>query len=200
MERFVIPIFRRAGDERSWAGTGFLVDGYLITAGHVVSQYQPYYARVDGQFVTLEPQLWSPTLLPSSDKLEYDVTIYPLPGVSSALSLANDDIGNHADVDVLCWQRVGGGVRQVATRGVTMGNADEDGYLLMATVDHITNGCSGCPVYRDGKVYGIVTMVRVNNEPLPPVPEGTPAHIKRMMEANTCWVFKASHIRRFLPQ
>lgn len=200
MQQFVIPIFTRRDDLRSWTGSGFLIDGWLVTAGHVLTRFQPYYALIDGHFVTLEPQLWSPTLLPANDKLEYDAAVYPLPTVTSPLSLATNDIGNHEDVDVLCWQRINGEVRQVATRGVTMGNADEDGYLLMATVDHITNGCSGCPIFRDGKVYGIVTMVRVNNEPLPPIPAGTPAHIKRMMEANTCWVFKASHIRRFLPQ
>ncbi len=192
MEQFVTPIFRRAGDPRSWAGTGFLIDGHLITAGHVVTEPRPYYALLGGQFVTLRPELWTPPLLPSADKLEYDVTIYPLPGVRSPLRLATEDAGSHDEVDVLCWQRVDGEVRRVATRGVTMGDAGEDGYLLMATVDHITNGCSGCPVLKGNEVVGIVTMVRVPDAERPAAPG-----LKGLMDANTCWVFKASHIRRF---
>ena len=194
LQQFVIPIYRSIGSRPSWAGTGFLIDGHLITAGHVVTDYQPYYALIDRQFVTLEPGLWSPTLLPSADKLEYDVTIYPMPGVKSALTLATDDISSHAEVDVLCWQWREGGVRRVATRGVTLGDAPEDGYLLMATVDHITNGCSGCPVLIGTEVVGIVTMVKVP-DPSKPAPPG----LRSLMDANTCWVFKADHIRRFFP-
>ena len=30
---YVMPVFRRAGDERSFAGTAFCIDNYLVTAG-----------------------------------------------------------------------------------------------------------------------------------------------------------------------
>ena len=34
LSHYVMPLFRRMGDERSFAGTAFCVDDYLITAKH----------------------------------------------------------------------------------------------------------------------------------------------------------------------
>ena len=42
---FVMPIFRQAGNERSFAGTAFCIDNYLVTAGHVIDTQMVYYVR-----------------------------------------------------------------------------------------------------------------------------------------------------------
>lgn len=47
---------------------------------------------------------------------------------------------------------------------------------------------------RDGKVYGIITMGRDH------VDTAGMSPLKRSLEQNTCWIFKVSHIRRFIPR
>ena len=36
IKNYVMPIVRRAGDERSFAGTAFCIHGQLVTAAHVL--------------------------------------------------------------------------------------------------------------------------------------------------------------------
>ena len=42
---YIMPLFRQCGDERSFAGTAFCIDDYLITAGHVINTEATYYLR-----------------------------------------------------------------------------------------------------------------------------------------------------------
>lgn len=189
---YVLPIFRRAGDERSFAGTGFCVDGLLVTASHVLTDEAPYYVRNGSTYHPLQYQLWHPRQVFAADRMGFDVAFYPLPGLKSPLSLAGEDAEKGDELEILCWQMTGGVLRQVGTRGLVTDSADEDGYLKIATVNRITHGCSGCPVFRDGKVYGIITMGRdwVDAKGMSP--------LGRQMEENMCWIFKVGHIRRFL--
>ena len=86
------------------------------------------------------------------------------------------------------------GLQQVFTQCLVLKEEDDEGYRRISTVDRITHGSSGCPVISDGKVYGIVTMGRDHVE------TGGMSPLKRSLEQNTCWIFKVSHIRRFLPR
>lgn len=192
---YVMPIFRQMGNVRSFAGTAFCIDNYLVTAGHVIDSALVYYVRNGNDFHVLEHDKWIPNVLPADDRLGYDVAFYPVPGLKSPLSLATSDAERNAHLEVLCWQMKPAGLLQIYTKGLMLRDADETGYQHIATVDHITHGCSGCPVFdSDGKVYGMITMGRNDAGPknLAPLP--------RQMAQNTCWAFKTSHIRRFLPQ
>ena len=190
---YVMPLFRRPGDERSFAGTAFCIGGYLVTAGHVLTSPNTYYVRNGDDWHPLEHLMWIPKQLPASDQLGYDVALYPIPGLQSPLSLSDHDAEPDDELDVLCWQWKPDGLKQVSTRCLVLKEPDEQGYLRIATVDRITHGSSGCPVMRDGKVYGILTMGRdaVDTAGMTP--------LKSQLERNTCWVFKVSHVRRFMP-
>ncbi|MBQ7690067.1 MAG: trypsin-like peptidase domain-containing protein [Muribaculaceae bacterium] len=190
---YVMPVFRRAGDERSFAGTAFCIDGYLATAGHVLTNPVTYYVRNGADWHPLEHLMWRPRQLPSSDQHGYDVALYPVPGLRSPLSLAERDAEPDDELDVVCWQWKPDGLQQVVTRGLVLKEPDEEEYLRIATVDRITHGSSGCPVFRDCKVYGILTMGRdaVDTAGMTP--------LKSQIERNTCWAFKTSYVRRFMP-
>ena len=190
---YVMPVFRRPGDERSFAGTAFCIDGYLVTAGHVLSTPQTYYVRNGEDWHPLEHLMWIPRQVPAADQHGYDVAFYPVPGLRSPLSLADADAEPDSELEVLCWQWKPNGLRQVSTRSLVLKEPDEQAYLRIATIDRITHGSSGCPVFRDGKVYGIVTMGRdyIDSQHMTP--------LGRKMEENTCWVFKTSRMRSFLP-
>lgn len=191
---FVMPIFRHAGNERSFAGTAFCIDNYLVTAGHVIDTEIVYYVRNGNDFHPLVRNKWIPEVLPADDRLGYDIAFYPVPGLKSPLSLATEDAEPNTHLDVLCWQYKPSGLQQVATQGLVIKDPDLAGHVRIATVDHITHGCSGCPIFdSDGRVYGMITMGRadVDTKNLAPLP--------RQMELNTCWAFKTSYIKRFLP-
>ncbi len=191
---FVMPIFRQAGNERSFAGTAFCIDNYLVTAGHVIDTQMVYYVRNGNDYHPLVRKNWIPEVLPADDRLGYDIAFYPIPGLKSPLSFATADAVANEHLDVLCWQMKPKGLIQVATQGLVIEDRDLAGHVRIATVDHITHGCSGCPIFdSDGKVYGMITMGRteVDTKNLAPLP--------RQMEQNTCWAFKTSYIKRFMP-
>lgn len=191
---YVMPIFRRPNDPRSFAGTAFCINDYLVTAGHVISAPTTYFVRNGNTYHPLQFNQWIPQQLPADDRMGYDIALYPIPGLKSPLALANVDAEPNDSLDILCWQMQPGGPQLVATQGLVIKEPDENGYLRLATVNHITHGCSGCPIFdSDGLVYGMVTMGRSNVDPKGLSP------LSRQMEQNTCWAFKTSYIKRFMP-
>ena len=189
-----MPIFRRPNDPRSFAGTAFCINDYLVTAGHVISAPTTYFVRNGNSYHPLQFNQWIPQQLPADDRMGYDIALYPIPGLKSPLALANVDAEPNDSLDILCWQMRPGGPQLVATQGLVIKEPDENGYLRFATVNHITHGCSGCPIFdSDGQVYGMVTMGRSNVDPKGLSP------LSRQMEQNTCWAFKTSYIKRFMP-
>lgn len=192
---YVMPITRRSGDERSFAGTAFCVDDYLITAGHVIDRTMTYYVRNGSTYHELRHDLWIPAQLPDFDRYGFDVAIYPIPGLKSPLRLADEDTEPDTSLNVACWQIIHRrSLQRVNTQCLVLRDDESDGYRRIATVDRITHGASGCPVFDDdGNVYGLLSMGRdhVDDQGLHP--------LKRALEQNTCWIFTTSHIRRFLP-
>lgn len=192
---YVMPIFRQNGNVRSFAGTAFCIEDYLVTAGHVIDTPITHYVRNGNDFHPLLFEKWIPKIVPADDRIGYDIAFYPVPGLKSPLSLALSDAQPNDHLDILCWQMKPNGLQQVATQGLVIKDLDLAGHVRIATAEHITHGCSGCPIFdSDGNVYGMITMGRtlVDIKDLAPLPQ--------QMEQNTCWAFKTSHIRRFMPQ
>ena len=192
---YVMPIFRQMGNVRSFAGTAFCIDNYLITSGHVIDSRATNYVRNGNDLHPLEFEQWIPKVLPADDRTGFDVAFYPVPGLKSPLSLADIDANPNDHLDILCWQYKPNGLKQVATQGLVIQERDLTGHVRIATADHITHGCSGCPIFdSEGKVYGMITMGRAN------VDAKNLAPLPRQMEQNTCWAFKTSYIKRFMPK
>ena len=190
---YVMPIFRQEGNERSFAGTAFCIDDYLVTAGHVLNFHKTSYVRNGNDYHPLHFDKWIPQQLPTDDFTGYDIAFYPIPGLKSPLSLADRDASPNEHLNVLCWQMRGIRPIQVSTQGLVIEDPILEGYFRLATVDHITQGCSGCPAFgNDGKVYGMITMGRIDVD----TQNLTPLH--RQMERNTCWAFKTSYLKRFM--
>lgn len=194
IKRYVMPIMREYGNERSFAGTAFCIDDYLVTAGHVLQNPATYYVRNGNDYHILEFGKWIPEQLPASDRTGYDIALYPVPGLRSPLSLAEKDSKPNDELDIVCWQLLPSGLKEVITRGLVIKEHNEKDYIRIATVEHITHGCSGCPAFdSNGRVFGMITMGRHAND-IPNMPA-----LSRKLEQNTCWAFKSSHIRRFMP-
>lgn len=199
----VVPVFRNALGDRSWAGSSFIIDNYLITAGHVLAYDQDCYVALGGELVCLSHDQWIAGQVPIDDFTGFDVAIYPMQGIRSSLSLASDEVVPHEELTITGWQRPRHQLLQVTTSCLVLGDDGQDeAYFKIATADRITHGASGCPIYRDGKVYGLLAMGRDTFE----MPAGlgylTPneSRMRHDMELNTCWVFRSSHIARFMPR
>lgn len=192
-DKYVLPIFRREGDMRSFAGSAFLADGFLITAAHVLGAETTFYTVINGGWVALEYSKWLPQQPAAIDKRGYDVAFYSMPHEETPLTLCGDDATPNDEVDLVCWQWTSAGLKQVATRGLVLDEWDESGYSRFSTVDKITHGSSGSPVLKNGKVVGIMSMGRdyVDSRDMHP--------LNRRMEQNTCWAFRVSHMRRLMP-
>ena len=203
IKNYVMPIVRRAFDDRSFAGTAFCISGHLLTASHVLQTAQTYFVRNGEDYHPLQYIMWQPSQVQAVDKLGYDVAIYPLGEMPSPLSLSDKDTEKGDELEVLCWQMRNGRLEQVLTPCIVRGNADEEGYFQISTAQRITHGASGCPVLKDGKVYGMLTMGRDFFETPRGGFMGIPRQhqgLMRRLEENTCWVFKTSHIKRFMPK
>lgn len=198
---YILPVLRRAGDDRSFAGTAFCIEGHLLTAGHVLQSPATYYVRRGSDCLALDFSRWTPRQMIADDKLGYDVAIYPS-ALPSPLTLSDSDARKHDELELLCWQFIAGRPQQVATQCVVRGDADEDGYQLISTTIRITHGASGCPVFKNGKVYGMLCMGRDDYQYSGAFAGISPQHHQLMhrIENNTCWIFKSSHIKRFMPE
>ena len=192
INNYIMPLFRRMGDVRSFAGTTFCIENYLVTAGHVLTTDATYYVLNGDNWPALDHAQWIPQQLPISDKHGVDVAFFPVPGLRSPLTMAQDNVKPNDSLDVVCWQFKPWGLTQVSTQCLVLKEPDEEGYLRIATVDRITHGSSGCPVMRHGKVYGILTMGRDM------VDSTGMTALKRQMEEHTCWAFKTEYAMRFL--
>ena len=198
---WVVPIIRQSGNEQSFAGTAFVVNNYLVTAGHVITENRSYYAKVEDNYLELKPGKWIPPLIRSDDKLGWDVALLPVNAPTSPLSFADTEAKKHDELDLLCWQIVDGRLEQVHTPCVVIGDDNNTaGYIMIATARPITHGASGSPVFRDGKVYGLLAMGR-DEYKLPETAFNLTPRERALMKRfgkNTCWVFKTSHIKRFV--
>lgn len=199
----VVPIYRHASPH-GFAGTGFFIDGCLVTAGHVLRRGDLRLVFHDGKYIRLHADRWVPPLVGSDDMTGFDVAFYPVPQMKSTLRVADFYDERPDDLQLMCWQFRGGQVVRVVTPGVVTGRTEEDGYFKLATVERVLPGCSGCPVFdSDGLVHGIVTMVNAEFK-LPQDMAGTlnsrEKGLMQTMGENTCWVFDAQHIRQFLPK
>lgn len=192
LESYVLPLFRRQGDERSFAGTAFCINGYLVTAAHVINTESTYYAMNRGYWIPLDFSRWLPQQPAEVDKRGFDAAFYPAPGLKSPLSLADDDASVNDELEVVCWQWRPEGLSQVVTQSLVLDEPDDHCYLRLSTVDKITHGSSGAPVIADGKVYGIIAMGRdfINTTGLHP--------LNQRLELNTCWAYKVSQMRQLL--
>lgn len=203
VEAAVVPVFMNAENERSWVGSSFVINDFLITAGHVLTYNRDCYVVLGDEAVCLPHNQWIAGQVPIDDFTGFDVAIFPMKDITSPLALTTDDVAPHDELTITGWQRPRHQLLQVTTSCLVLSDnsLEDEAYFRIATTDRITHGASGCPIYCDGKVYGLLAMGRDKFEMPPHLGYLTPneARMRQSMELNTCWVFRATHIARFLP-
>lgn len=157
LKNYILPIFLTQ-DESTFVGTAFCINNYLITAGHVVSNFRMYYVKSEGKFYELSPYNWIERLIPTDDNSENDIAVYSLSEFRSPLSIAKDSPEYDTEANVTCWQKENNTVKQVDTNSLILGDDESEYFYILATLERITHGASGCPIIQGNKVVGMLTM------------------------------------------
>lgn len=154
---YIIPLFLR-NDISTYVGSAFLVNDYIITAGHVVSDFRIYHTKIGGEMIQLSPFDWVVRRSPDENHPQNDMAIYRIDGLESPLELSSESPKSDTEAKVICWQKDGDGIIQKITNSLIL-NVDYDNYFYkIATLDRITHGASGCPVLQGNKVIGMLTQ------------------------------------------
>jgi len=193
----VIPIFEKK-DEASFKGTAFCIEDYLVTAAHVVPHYRIYYIKNGDGYTELYPNYWIKHVSSTKNNTVMDIAVYPIKGLKSLLTLSREDITTNDVLSLVCWQYRSGILQQVSC-DCLVDKSEQCGDMRICTTLQLINGASGCPVFKDGKVYGILVVGTVHvklDEDFYLQPGVTRQDIMAIQEynRNTCFILKSSRI------
>lgn len=207
ISEYILPVFQHP-DESFFIGTSFCVGNYLITAGHVCSMPSMYYVKDGDEFHELFPQECILRIRPEEkDGIMNDIAVYHIPGLGSPLELSDEIPARGDELECYCWQNVGSiSPYRVKTEFLVTGNCDYRNYFKGANPKGITHGSSGCPLLKDGKVVGMLTIgmdkVVHSSEYISRLrADGlNEDEIKSLLllDKNTCYIQTASHIIQLL--
>lgn len=91
---YIVPIITPKNHSYEFAGTGFIVDHYLITAAHVVAYWAGFglAAIIEGKFVELDLFSQKLNIGPDKGSDSFDLAVFSIgSNVDSPLSLADDE-------------------------------------------------------------------------------------------------------------
>lgn len=132
-------------------GCGFFANGYFFTAGHVIEDAKAPYIVVDKKRIALV----EPVLIKNDDSSDgYDIAVFRIPDVDSPLKLS--DVEPEKDEKLTCYYWMGYGKNFIQCKA-TVKEEKEGNYFFADTDLNLCAGCSGSPVIKDGKVYGVLS-------------------------------------------
>ena len=179
----------------SFLGTGFVVPGYILTAGHVVSFRSMIKTE---EVIWLQDGRWHSEhsgYIVDYNKVDY--AFYICPEVQSLLQLAETDAVEGDVLEINCFLPDNNGVPQRILCNCEV--KDDIGlfYKKIVPTKRMTHGASGCPVFKDGKVYGILTGGSKKGEHSREywLKDYQPEDIDRFSQ-DDCWMLKASYIKK----
>ena len=153
---YVIPLFSKP-NESTFIGSAFLANNFLITAGHVVPKMRVYYAKFGDNYYELLPYEWKKAI-PSNIDDTLDIAIFPLEkGFKSLFSLSKTAPGPNEELDVICWQQANNSIIKVECISPKWSTCELNIFFRAIVEPRITHGSSGCPILKDGIVYGMLT-------------------------------------------
>ena len=154
---YILPLFYDKNDA-TFIGTAFCINNFLITAGHVVSDYRIYYTKSKNRFIEIYPDRWLIRQRPKPDHPENDIAICLFEGLKSPLVLSPETPIPDTEAEVICWQKNGSLIKQVITNSLIYNQPDQSVFYRVITIERITHGASGCPIIQKNNIIGILTM------------------------------------------
>ena len=157
---FIVPVWGMNYKD----GCGFFCGDYFITAGHLIQHAKDPFIFIKGKKVTLpEP------IICRFDNREdgYDLAVFKMKGITSPIELSEVIPTPGTNVIVMGYQDQEIDCRFVETDAIVLEYV-QGFYYTFNTTEQLKAGCSGGPVFQDGKVVGIIVMGNCGafNEPL----------------------------------
>lgn len=170
---YIVPIITPKGSGSQFAGTGFIVGNYLITAAHVVAHWAGFglAAVIDGNEVGLGLFSQKLNIGPDKESDSFDLAVFSIgSNVDSPLSLADDEPSyddNNAIVMVnkhLQPEGDGDAYYRECECQITQQSPEMHFGFEGDFKDEIEPGASGSPLIKDNVVYGMVVDAYVDKD------------------------------------
>lgn len=140
----------------TFLGTGFVIPGFILTAGHVA--WIKSMIKSEEEVIWLEDGRWH--FEKSKDVVDFDkpdYAFYYCREAQSILQLAENDAVESDVLEINCFIPDGNGIPQRILCNCEVKENISLFYKKIVPTKRLTHGASGCPVFKDGKVYGILT-------------------------------------------
>ncbi len=157
ISNFIVPLLENKKDH-TFIGTAFCINNFLITAGHVISEYRMYYAKSGNKFFEIYPDYWIIRQHADPDHPEKDIAICRLDGLKSPLILSTEMPIHDTEAEIICWQKEGSSIKQTITNSLIYRQIDQPSLYKAITLNRITHGASGCPILQDNKIIGMLVI------------------------------------------
>lgn len=142
--------------ESAFRGTAFVINNYIITAGHVNPPVRVFHLFDGTKYVELYPMCFGIKHF-SPEKSKLDFTAYPIKNIESPFELATDLPPCGSDMQIICWQKNNGNLEQLICKCTIRGFDSEKNRFYAYLHGKISHGSSGCPIFMENQVYGILT-------------------------------------------
>lgn len=192
---FIVPIFSGG----ACCGNGFFVGDLFFTSGHVVANSPEPYIEIDSKRIKLVKDIRLTCHRTDDNPDSYDIAIFKIVEMRSDLAFNYGEIGTDMCFESISFNEKSGGftMPEYCTAKIIgdeytniLGEDFQNSiYFGIETSKSLKEGCSGSPVFLNGKVIGILTGG--NNKG-----DGTKCNEK--LPLNFCYVLTAKAIKKLM--
>ena len=161
----ITPIFCSNGTS---CGCGFVVGDLFFTSGHVIANMPEPHIIIASHIIPLVKNIQVAYQNNPDDANGYDIAVFKIDGIGSDLEFCSEDIETGMRLDSISFLETNQGTESIFCTADVLGEDMREGnYFGIETSKSLKAGCSGSPVFHNGKVAGIITKGNNNGDNTP---------------------------------
>lgn len=186
-KRHIAPIFCSNGTS---CGCGFFVGDLFFTSGHVIANMPEPHIIIASRIIPLVKNIQVTYQNNPDDANGYDIAVFNIDGMESDLEFCSGNIETGMCLDSISFQETNQGTESIFCTADVLGEDMREGnYFGIETSKSLKAGCSGSPVFHNGKVAGIITKGNNNGDNTP---------CTEVLPLNFCFVLSSKAIMRLI--
>lgn len=183
----ITPIFCSNGTS---CGCGFFVGNLFFTSGHVIANMPEPHIIIASRNIPLAKNIQVTYQNNPDDANGYDIAVFNIDGMESDLEFCSGNIETGMCLDSISFLETSQGTESILCTANVLGEDMREGnYYGIETSKALKAGCSGSPVFLNGKVAGIITKGNNNGDNTPCTEE---------LPLNFCFVLSSKAIMRLI--
>lgn len=164
-KKHITPILCSNGTS---CGCGFFVGNLFITSGHVIANMPEPHIIIASRIIPLVKKTQVAYQNNPDDANGYDIAVFKIDGIGSDLEFCSEDIETGMRLDSISFLETNQGTESIFCTADVLGEDMREGnYFGVETSKSLKAGCSGSPVFHNGKVAGIITKGNNNGDNTP---------------------------------